>query len=134
MDTSKFSRRDFLQRAAFVTMGASAATALAACQPAATVSDDAAAGDAAPMSEPVELSLWTFGSFFTDFYEAIFPAYKEIAPDVTIEVQEIPGGQLFDNLIASFAAGTGAPDIADIEQGSMSRFFKGEIGLIDLTT
>ncbi len=133
MKPATLSRRDFLQRASFLALGASAASALAACQPAATVSGDAAAGDAAPMPEPVELSIWTFGSFFTDFYEAIFPAYKEIAPDVTVEVQEIPGGQMFDNLVASFAAGTGAPDIADIEQGAMSRFFKGEIGLIDLT-
>ena len=49
----------------------------------------------------------------------------------TIEVEEIPGGQLFDNLQGAFVAGVGAPDIADIEQGSISRFLKGVPGLVD---
>ncbi len=130
---SSLSRREFLQRAAALTLGATAASALAACQPGAAMPSAGSSGDGAPEAEPIELSIWTFGSFFTDYYEAIFPDYKEIAPEVTIEVQEIPYGQLFDNLLASFTTGTGAPDIADIEQGAMSRFFKGEIGLVDLT-
>ena len=86
----------------------------------------------ASAQEDVTLTIWTFGSFFTDFYEGIKPAYKEIAPHVSIVVEEIPGGQLFDNLQGSFVAGVGAPDIADIEQGSISRFLKGVPGLVPL--
>ena len=86
----------------------------------------------ASAQDDVTLTIWTFGSFFTDFYEGIKPAYKEIAPHVTIEVEEIQGGQLFDNLQGAFVAGVGAPDIADIEQGSISRFLKGVPGLVPL--
>ena len=82
--------------------------------------------------DDVTLTIWTFGSFFTDFYEGIKPAYKEIAPHVEIVVEEIQGGQLFDNLQGAFVAGVGAPDIADIEQGSISRFLKGVPGLVEL--
>ena len=86
----------------------------------------------ASAQEDVTLTIWTFGSFFTDFYEGIKPAYKEIAPHVEIVVEEIQGGQLFDNLQGAFVAGVGAPDIADIEQGSISRFLKGVPGLVEL--
>ena len=86
----------------------------------------------ASAQEDVTLTIWTFGSFFTDFYEGIEADYKEIAPHVTIVVEEIPGGQLFDNLQGAFVAGVGAPDIADIEQGSISRFLKGVPGLVEL--
>ncbi len=46
----------------------------------------------ASAQEDVTLTIWTFGSFFTDFYEGIKPAYKEIAPHVTIVVEEFPTG------------------------------------------
>ena len=39
------------------------------------------AGTASAQAD-VTLTIWTFGSFFTDFYEGIKPAYKEIAPHV----------------------------------------------------
>ncbi len=86
----------------------------------------------ASAQDDVTLTIWTFGSFFTDFYEGIEADYKEIAPHVSIVVEEIPGGQLFDNLQGAFVAGVGAPDIADIEQGSISRFLKGVPGLVEL--
>ena len=86
----------------------------------------------ASAQEDVTLTIWTFGSFFTDFYEGIEADYKEIAPHVSIVVEEIQGGQLWDNLQGAFVAGVGAPDIADIEQGAISRFLKGEPGLVPL--
>ena len=82
--------------------------------------------------DEVTLTIWTFGSFFTDFYEGIEADYKEIAPHVSIVVEEIPYGQLYDNLQGAFVAGVGAPDIVDVEQGVISRFLKGEPGLVDL--
>ena len=86
----------------------------------------------ASAQDDVTLTIWTFGSFFTDFYEGIKPAYKEIAPHVEIVVEEIQGGQLWDNLQGAFVAGVGAPDIADVEQGAISRFLKGVPGLVPL--
>lgn len=136
MANKKLNRRDFLRLSAVTAAG----VALAACRkekateaPVPTEAPAEAPTTEPPMAEEVELTIWTFGSFFTDFYDQIFPDYKEIAPHVTMKVEEIQGSQMFDNLLAAFAAGSGAPDIPDIEQGSMSRFFKGEIGLIDLT-
>ena len=52
----------------------------------------------ASAQDDVTLTIWTFGSFFTDFYEGIEADYKEIAPHVSIVVEEIPYGQLYDNL------------------------------------
>ena len=86
----------------------------------------------ASAQEDVTLTIWTFGSFFTDFYEGIEADYKEIAPHVSIVVEEIPYGQLYDNLQGAFVAGVGAPDIVDVEQGVISRFLKGEPGLVAL--
>ena len=86
----------------------------------------------ASAQEDVTLTIWTFGSFFTDFYEGIEADYKEIAPHVSIVVEEIPYGQLYDNLQGAFVAGVGAPDIVDVEQGVISRFLKGEPGLVSL--
>ena len=82
--------------------------------------------------DDVTLTIWTFGSFFTDFYDGIAEDYKEIAPHVTVVVEEIPYGQLYDNLQGAFVAGVGAPDIVDVEQGVISRFLKGVPGLVDL--
>ena len=87
----------------------------------------------ASAQDDVTLTIWTFGSFFTDFYEGIEADYKEIAPHVSIVVEEIPYGQLYDNLQGAFVAGVGAPDIVDVEQGVISRFLKGEPGLVDLS-
>ena len=86
----------------------------------------------ASAQDDVTLTIWTFGSFFTDFYKGIEADYKEIAPHVTIVVEEIPYGQLYDNLVGAFVAGVGAPDIVDVEQGVISRFLKGEPGLVAL--
>jgi len=89
------------------------------------------AGSASAQDE-VTLTIWTFGAFFTDLYKGIEADYKEIAPHVTIEVEEIPYVQLYDNLQGAFVAGVGAPDIVDVEQGVISRFLKGEPGLVPL--
>ena len=89
------------------------------------------AGSASAQDE-VTLTIWTFGAFFTDLYKGIEADYKEIAPHVTIVVEEIPYVQLYDNLQGTFVAGVGAPDIVDIEQGVISRFLKGEPGLVPL--
>jgi arabinosaccharide transport system substrate-binding protein len=86
----------------------------------------------ASAQDDVTLTIWTFGAFFTDFYEGIEADYKEIAPHVSIVVEEIPYVQLYDNLQGAFVAGVGAPDIVDVEQGVISRFLKGEPGLVPL--
>ncbi|MDE2636803.1 MAG: sugar ABC transporter substrate-binding protein [Chloroflexota bacterium] len=86
----------------------------------------------ASAQDDVTLTIWTFGPFFTDLYLGIEADYKEIAPHVSIVVEEIPFGQLYDNLQGAFVAGVGAPDIVDVEQGVISRFLKGEPGLVPL--
>ena len=86
----------------------------------------------ASAQDDVTLTIWTFGAFFTDLYKGIEDDYKEIAPHVTIVVEEMPYVQLYDNLQGAFVAGVGAPDIVDIEQGVISRFMKGEPGLVSV--
>lgn len=83
--------------------------------------------------ERITLRIWTFGSYFTDYYDQIIPGFEEMNLNVDVIVEEIPAVQMTDNLLGSFVAGSGAPDIVDIEQGAFSRFLKGVPGLIDLT-
>ena len=61
----------------------------------------------ASAQDDVTLTIWTFGAFFTDLYEGIEADYKEIAPHVSIVVEEIPYVQLYDNLQGAFVAGVG---------------------------
>jgi cellobiose transport system substrate-binding protein len=69
--------------------------------------------------EPVTLQWWLFGNFDE---EAMIAAYQEDHPNVTIETTVAEYNDHHDALTTAIAAGAGAPDIAVIEVGFMSRF------------
>ncbi|MEZ4865689.1 MAG: substrate-binding domain-containing protein [Caldilineaceae bacterium] len=116
----KLSRRDFLR----ITASVGGMSLLAAC--AAPGGQPAASSDAAS-AEPATVVFWWWddaGNIWAD-------AYKEVNPDVKIDFVNTPFADAHDKLLTSFAAGSGAPDVASIEIGRVGGFTaKG--GLIDL--
>ena len=98
-------------------------------------SDDQAEAEAEP--EPVNLVLWTFAENHAKFYEAQAEKYREeVNPGFELEVSLVAYADMHDRLLVSLqSGGTGAPDIADIEQGRMGSFLRaGDPGLVDLTS
>jgi arabinosaccharide transport system substrate-binding protein len=97
----------------------------------------AALSPAAVAQDPTELSLWVFvdrhGEFLVDQTEL----WNEANPDrpITIDFETIDYNQMHDNLLAAFLAGSGAPDLVDIEIGKFARYVKTEdnVHLLDLT-
>lgn len=129
--SSKLSRRGFLRFAAAGIGGA----VLAACgQTAAPPEATKAPAGEAPTTAPVqgdtaktEIVFWWWdgvGQIWAD-------EYKKVKPNVTVTFVNQPFADSHDKLLTSFAAGSGAPDVASIEVGRVGGFTaKG--GLVDL--
>ena len=120
------SRRDFLRTTGLLAGGA----LLAACAPAAAPSSAPAGGEsaaAAPDPEGVTITFWWWddvGNIWAD-------GWNERNEDVKVEFVNTPFADAHDKLLTSFAAGSGAPDVASIEIGRVGGFTaKG--GLVDL--
>ena len=108
---SQISRRNFLKMAG-VTTGAAV---LAACAPSGG-SAPAGEGSAPAAGEAIELVFWGFATNRNNWYGALAETYKEeVNPDVTIDIQEIAYQEMHDKVLTTLVAGTGAPDMADIE-------------------
>lgn len=89
--------------------------------------DIAAAAGAGTEKQPqtgpqpkVELTFWTLGG---TNYEDLAGAYTKEHPDVTIKVLKADDGNaLHQKLSAAFAAGTGVPDIYQLEAGLVDQY------------
>jgi multiple sugar transport system substrate-binding protein len=114
------SRRNFLR----LTAGVGGIGLLAACAPPAAQQAAPGAGQSA---EPTVVTFWWWddaGNIWAD-------GYAEVNPNVKIDFVNTPFADAHDKLLTSFAAGSGAPDVASIEIGRVGGFTaKG--GLIDL--
>src|SRR5262245_20394689 len=86
---------------------------------------------------PTDLSLWVFVPRHGDFMMKQAERWTEANPDrpITVTYENIEYNQMHDNLLAAFLAGSGAPDLVDIEIGKFARFAKTEdnVHLLDLT-
>jgi len=133
------SRRTFLRG-----IGASAGAALlAACgvttQPAGTA-PTAAAGAPAPAgvtavsigaasgTAKTTLEFWAFANERISFVKEVLKSspWTSAHPDVAVNFRVFPYEEMHNKLLAALTAGTGAPDIADIEISRFARFIKGE--------
>lgn len=137
MSDKTLSRRDFLKRASFLA----GAAVLSACAPqqvapqAETGSQAAEAEGAAeaPPEEEIALIFWGFATNRNRWYNALAEPYKEDHPNVSIDVQEISYDEMHNKVATTLIAGTGAPDIADIEISRFGQFVKGErVGFVPL--
>ncbi|MGH2736378.1 MAG: ABC transporter substrate-binding protein [Actinomycetota bacterium] len=68
---------------------------------------------------PVELDMWLFGDFG---YEPLIEQYQQDHPNVTITQKIAEFNEHHDALTTALASGSGAPDIAAVEVGFISRF------------
>ena len=130
---TKFSRRSFL-RAAAAMGGVGILAACGAAAPAGGGATPAAGGEAPAAEAPAqggqavtEITFWWWdaaGQIWAD-------EYAKVNPQVKVTFVNTPFADAHDKLLTSFAAGSGAPDVASIEIGRVGGFTaKG--GLADL--
>ncbi len=111
-------------------IGSPSATAAATEAPTASAS----ASPTPASTAPVALTQWvTANGVSKKFYEKIFADYKKEHPNVSLTVEEFPFFDEHDKLRVALEAGTGAPDLADVEISRFGLFFKGSPSLVDLT-
>jgi arabinosaccharide transport system substrate-binding protein len=86
---------------------------------------------------PTDLNLWVFVDRHGQFMQKRADAWNAANPDrpINLTYEAIDYNTMHDNLLASFVAGQGAPDLVDIEIGKFARFVKTEdnVHLLDLT-
>ena len=73
------------------------------------------------------LDLWTFVGAHADYYGAMVESWNEKNPDKTIELTATtyPYSDMHNKLLMSFSAGSGAPDICDVELGQFPNVIAG---------
>jgi ABC-type glycerol-3-phosphate transport system substrate-binding protein len=134
--SKSLSRRDMLKSLAMAAGG----TILAACAPQATAAPAAAATQppaaANPTANPApagatKLTMWTYTGdelFLAD----MFKLYQESNPNTTMEIVKLDGADQDQKITTALVAGSGLPDVADIEQGRFRKFVYSP-GILDLT-
>lgn len=101
-NVKNLSRRSFLQLSA-MTVGVSA---LAACAPAA---DTGGGGGAAAGSETVEISFYEWGAASDkQIADRTIEGFQAENPNISVRLEQAPGGQHYDKLQAALAGGTAA--------------------------
>ncbi|MGQ9630174.1 MAG: ABC transporter substrate-binding protein [bacterium] len=79
------------------------------------------------------LTFWGFATNRNRWYEAMAAEYQKKNPDVEIKVVSIPYDEMHNKVLTTLVAGTGAPDIADIEISRFGQYVKGKkIGFMEL--
>ena len=85
--------------------------------------------------EEATFTFWTFVDRHATWWQKRADAWNAAFPDkkITLNCSVIAYQQMHDNLAAAFTAGTGAPNLVDIEIGKFANFTKGTIHLADMT-
>jgi arabinosaccharide transport system substrate-binding protein len=114
-----------------------------ACGGTATGSPSGPAGTAPPGGASVapppagatDLTFWTFVDRHAEFFQQRAEAWNEANPErpISITPSVVEYTQMHDNLTAALLAGTGAPDLVDIEIGKFAIYVKGDLHLLDMT-
>jgi arabinosaccharide transport system substrate-binding protein len=95
-----------------------------------------ACGEAPAFNRGVKktLNFWAFSDTRIDWQKYAFELYKkERHPDFEMNWSIFPYAQMHDKLLVTSQAGSGGPDIADVEISQFARFIKGDIIFVDLT-
>lgn len=109
---SGVSRRAFLKGASVGAAGLAGAPLLSSCGPSG--------------SSGKTIQFWAFADTRIDWQKYAFEVYKkEKQPDFEIEWLVLPFRQMHDQLLVTAQAGSGGPDIADVEVSQFPRFVKG---------
>ena len=89
---------------------------------------------ARPSERGEELEFWVFAGIHYEEYQARIPLFEAQHPGVKIRLTNF-GGTMHDKLLTALLSDFGAPDLVEVEIGSIGRFLKGaidEVGFIDL--
>jgi arabinosaccharide transport system substrate-binding protein len=83
---------------------------------------------------PTELSLWTFNELHLKFYQVMADSWNKANPDkqIALKGEVFPYEDMHTKLLVALQAGTGAPDISDIEISKFPNYLKGDIALLPL--
>jgi arabinosaccharide transport system substrate-binding protein len=156
--TKKISRRDFIRLSGTVA----GATLLAACAPAAAPATPAVVKETVqvpvketvqvpvketviataapkPAGKPIDVTFWTFINDHANFHLGRVDAWNAGNPDrpINLKPSTLPYEDMHNKLLLSLQAGTGAPDLVDIEISRFGNYLKGDdsaIGLVDLAS
>jgi arabinosaccharide transport system substrate-binding protein len=72
----------------------------------------------------IRLEEWNFGTSRVWWQQDALKIYQKTHPEVDIHWVTLPYGQMHEKLLMTVLAGTGSPDIADLEISAFSRFLK----------
>lgn len=114
MSSKKMSRRDFLRASA----GATAAAAVG------TLTGAAAAAPRA-QGEAIVLTEWAFADNRAEWQREVIAELWD-NPDVTFDIQNLPWEEIWTKLQTVFVAGTGAPDIVELEVSQWGQYATGD--------
>jgi len=130
-----------VSRKAVLKTGAAAAAGLAGAAVLGGVAPALAASPArSSAAQNVTLTMWSQDPLYVKFFTSrstefqALPAIKS-KYSINFNIIQIPYAQIFDKLLGTLAAGSGAPDLASLEINAFSRFMKGSIlanGMVDL--
>nr|WP_144926284.1 extracellular solute-binding protein [Paenibacillus bovis] len=67
----------------------------------------------------------TFWNFLPDIYDGVIEEFNKVYPNIKVKNVVLEFGELHDKLQTVTSAGSGAPDVALVEQGSFPRYGNG---------
>lgn len=103
---------------------------LTACAPATPAGEGGVAGQ--PADGQTTITVWGWPAADVA-YQSFIADFEAAHPNIKVDIQMMPTAEEHDKLLASLAAGAGAPDVAMIEINHIDKFVaKG--GLVDLLT
>ena len=80
------------------------------------------------------LEFWAFTNTRTAWQEKAWKLYQQQQkPDFDLHFLILPYSQMHDKIMITSQAGSGGPDIADIEISQFSRYIKGDVIFLDMT-
>ncbi|MBB3131144.1 multiple sugar transport system substrate-binding protein [Paenibacillus rhizosphaerae] len=71
-----------------------------------------------------EITFWTWTRAP---YDALLKDFNKFYPNIKVKITEIDFGGLHDKLQTTLAAGKGAPDVSQVEQGQFPRYLAGDV-------
>ncbi|MFC5464616.1 ABC transporter substrate-binding protein [Lederbergia graminis] len=78
-----------------------------------------------------EITFWAWGDAGL-IYDDVIEAFNKDFPNITVKlVDGLPSGEMHDKLQTTLAAGSGAPDVSQVEQSFFARYSSGDM-LADL--
>src|SRR5436305_1566740 len=81
-----------------------------------------------------QLSFWTYSTRRLKWQQKAWQLYKQQKkPDFDLHFLVLPTQQMTDKILITSQAGSGGPDIADINLNDFGRFIKGDIIFADMT-